>query len=94
MQCDLCDARHESGLCMVGFEQGIIYDKSFWPKAIEIVEKWSKAHPKETRKMELLKNYPNIRTCIDGTPPFCVRDFGYSQLDCDDCSKCWNKEVK
>lgn len=91
MQCDLCLARHESGICMVGFEY-----KSFWPKAIEIVEKWSKEHPKKNRKSEFLKNYPKALIDKRGNPIFCVKALGYEE-DCgpqDNCSKCWNKEVK
>lgn len=95
MECAYCPAAGDYEDCLVGIDNTeFFWSTDVWENAIKIVEKWSKEHPKKTRKSELLKNYPNIRTHVDGTPPFCVRDFGYSQLDCDDCSKCWNKEVK
>lgn len=38
-------------------------------KAVEIVERWSKEHPRKTRASEFLKSYPNAATdVIDGFP--------------------------
>ena len=50
MECAYCPANKT--------EKCLFWEAGAWEKAIEIVEKWSKEHPKKNRKSEFLKNYP------------------------------------
>lgn len=96
MECAYCPAAG-AGRCLVGLDNNdFFWGVDSWEKAIEIVEKWSKEHPKKTRKSEFLKNYPQAVIDKCGNPIFCVKALGYEE-DCgpqDNCSKCWNKEVE
>lgn len=88
MECAYCPANKT--------EKCLFWEAGAWEKAIEIVEKWSKEHPKKNRKSEFLKNYPKALIDKRGNPIFCVKALGYEE-DCgpqDNCLKCWNKEVK
>lgn len=65
-------------------------------KAIEIVQKWSDAHPQKTFLTEFLKNYPNAPLDDDGAPKgVCPHTLGLTDIDdCDDnCIKCWNQPI-
>ena len=68
-------------------------------QAISIVQKWSDEHPQKTYLSELLKNYPNARLKIDGTPKgVCLYHLGLISVDdCKkdpNCIKCWNQPIK
>ncbi|RGI72001.1 hypothetical protein DXD93_03455 [Ruminococcus bromii] len=72
-------------------------------KAIEIVQKWSDAHPRsdahpqKTFLTEFLKNYPNAPLDDDGAPKgVCPHTLGLTDIDdCDDnCVKCWNQPIE
>lgn len=75
-------------------------------KAVEIVEKWAKEHPKKTRQSEFLKMYPNAerfpgKEVLNFYP--CIMDTRESFRDekcerykgnCYECRKgYWNEEV-
>lgn len=68
-------------------------------KVIEIVQKWSDEHPQKTFLTELLKNYPNIQLCNDGTPEgnLCPYQLGLMSVDgCKqhhNCVECWNQVI-
>lgn len=97
MECAYCEAAGDYEDCLVGIDNTeFFWSTDAWENAIKIVEKWSKEHPKKTRKSELLKNYSKALIDKRGNPIFCVKALGYEE-DCgpqDNCSKCWNKEVK
>lgn len=88
--CLLSSYNNGDGICCTDFE--MLYPK----KAIEIVQKWSDAHPQKTFLTEFLKNYPNAPLDDDGTPKgICPRTLGLMDIDdCDDnCIKCWNQPM-
>lgn len=94
LQCDFCDANNESGLCMVGQLAYASIESS--KRAIEIVEKWSKSHPKKTRLKDFKEKYPNAKTTTDGYPliPPCL--LGYmNECDKSPCNykSCWDEPL-
>ncbi len=60
------------------------------------VVKWSKEHPRKTRKQDFLEKYPNAKIEADGTPKACCADLGYCeeciQEICEHvgCEGCWD----
>lgn len=67
-------------------------------KAIEIVQRWSDAHPQRTYLTELLKIFPNTPLNDDGTPKgICLHELRATSLDnCEvdnACAKCWNQPI-
>lgn len=79
-------------------------------KAIEIVKKWSKEHPRKTRQSRFLEQYPGADIDDDGVlkacPAFisasyrdkdgkCTCISTHRQCSCSDCRKnFWNQEIK
>lgn len=75
------------------------FDIFFPEKAIEIVQRWSDAHPRKTYLTELLKIFPNTPLNDDGTPKgICLHELGATSLDnCEvdnACAKCWNQPIE
>lgn len=74
-------------------------------KAVEIVERWAKEHPRKTRQSEFLKMFPRVGMCSDGFVNFCPEDmdseFKCPRKTCDSegnhCTPCrrkyWLEEV-
>lgn len=69
-------------------------------KAVEIVERWSKEHPRKTRASEFLKLFPNVKMsqsdCLPALNP-CALDLEYKEcaLVCSECRrKFWTEEIK
>ena len=91
--CPLCSNNNGEGLSCPTFEM-------YYPeKAIEVVQRWSDEHPRKTYLSEFLKNYPNARLKIDGTPKgVCLYHLGLISVDdCKkdpNCIKCWNQPIK
>ena len=89
--CPLCSINNNKGQSCTAFE--MLYPE----KVIEIVQKWSDAHPQKTFLTEFLKNYPNAQLRTDGTPKgVCPHTLGLTDIDdCDDnCVKCWNQPIE
>lgn len=71
-------------------------------KAVQIVEQWSKEHPRKTRLQDFLEKYPNAILTQDGLkmPMVCARELGYCEHcpPCKyckpDCYSCWNEPVE
>lgn len=66
-------------------------------KAIEIVQKWSDAHPQKTFLTEFLKNYPNAKLDEDGTPhKLCPWHLGLISVNScrNNCVRCWNQPIE
>lgn len=66
-------------------------------KAIEIVQRWSNAHPQKTYLSELLKIFPNIPLSDDGTPKsLCPFELGVTMTKkCNnECVECWNRIIE
>lgn len=67
-------------------------------KAIEIIQRWSNAHPPKTYLTELLKIFPNAQLNDFGTPKgMCPHELGLKDIDCgktdNACIKCWNQPL-
>lgn len=67
--------------------------------AVQIVQRWSNAHPQKTFLTEFLKNYPNAQLRIDGIPKG-VCPYALGLINRDDCQKkdhncveCWNQPI-
>lgn len=89
--CPLCSINNNKGQSCTAFE--MLYPE----KVIEIVQKWSDAHPQKTFLTEFLKNYPNAPLDDDGAPKgVCPHTLGLTDIDdCDDnCIKCWNQPIE
>lgn len=69
-------------------------------KAIEIVQKWSDAHPQKTYLSELLTHFPKVKLDDTGTPiEICPHELGLNEIkDCGGtdscCTKCWNQPIE
>ena len=74
-------------------------------KAVEIVERWAKDHPRKTRQSEFLKMFPRADVTVDGMIAFCPENMD-SEVKCllksgggrDQCTGCrreyWLEEVE
>lgn len=66
-------------------------------KAVEIVEKWSKEHPRKTYLDDFLEKHPNARLGINGLPDVCAFNIGYAD-SCENeyrlCKDCWNTPIE
>lgn len=100
--CEGCPANsQENGLgeCFVG-----IKSKYAPEQQIEIVDKWSKEHPRKTRQSVFLEHWPNARPADDGVLTFCPKRFDFhisclaechSLKKCSDCRReFWMQEVE
>lgn len=61
--------------------------------AVNIVEKWSKEHPRKTRNSEFLKHYPNAINC-EGVLFICPKWVDESYNPCNGCSKTYCDDCK
>lgn len=57
------------------------YVKQHPAEAVEIVERWSKDHPRKTRQSELLKLFPRVSMTADGVIAFCPESMD-SEFEC------------
>lgn len=67
--------------------------------ADEVVEKWSKEHPKKTFRDDFLEKFPNAPVDSNKLPKACLMDiYGDANAKCKDedygCNECWNQEYK
>lgn len=66
--------------------------------AVEVVEKWSAAHPRKTRQDVFLEQWPNSRPADDGVLIFCPKRFGFHiscLAECHDCRReFWTQGVE
>ena len=93
--CPLCSGNNNKGLSCTDFE--MLYPE----KAIEIVQKWSDAHPQKTYLTEFLKNYPNA-VLDHGVPKTCLKKLGVvsgcAKTKKGDlyisCYRCWNQPIE
>lgn len=98
-----CGLRHESN------KNGELCDeyiKNHPDKAVAIVEKWSKEHPRKTRQSELLKLFPRVCMAADGVIGFCpehldsafvcpIKGRDSYDSECGNCrKKYWLEEVE
>lgn len=78
-ECPLSSMNNGEGIVCSDFET------CYPEKAIEIVQRWSNAHPQKTYLTELLDKYPNVLLNDDGTPEgICPHQLGLksSIVDC------------
>lgn len=62
-------------------------------KAIDIVEEWSKTHPKKTYLSVFKEMFPNAQLCLDGTPNACVKYLWGGKCPDLTCKDCWNRPL-
>lgn len=98
-----CGLRYEADKSGESCEE---YINSNPAEAVEIVERWSKDHPRKTRQSELLKLFPRTGLGDDGLVGFCPEDMdsefacprkerGPYAPDCGDCrKKYWLEEAE
>ena len=93
LDCSDCPLSHSNnglGVFCSNFET--VYPE----KAIEIVQRWSDAHPQRTYLSELLEHYPNVQLYDTGLPKgVCPYNLELTDIDdCDNnCAKCWNQPI-
>lgn len=88
--CPLCSEKNTTGLACGDLQREN-------PEiTVDIVEKWAKEHPQETRLSQFLKYYPNALMEDDGTPEVCVNELGLKRDDgcISNCIKCWNTPIE
>lgn len=102
MRCRGCEiAKH-----MEGNESCNDYIKRCPAEAVEIVERWTKEHPRKTRQNELLKLFPRVSMTADGVIAFCpesmdsafvcpIKERDHYDPECGECrKKYWLEEVE
>lgn len=90
---------YDDGVCMVGITTGITPVKQ-----IELLEKWSAAHPRKTRQDVFLEQYPDAEIDSGGAIAICPTAFSSAYRDDTEkcvyvsCAKCrrefWSQEVE
>ena len=68
-------------------------------KTVDVVEQWSKDHPRKTRQSVFLKQWPNCSMGNDGVIRMCPRNvnkrYVCGSVGCADCRrKFWMQEVE
>lgn len=65
---------------------------------IDIVEKWSKEHPKKTIIQDFFEKHPNAQKKEDETPRTCPWVLGYvKEIGCSNnmnCTDCWSRPLE
>ena len=98
------------GGCPIYAERGILtctqFQNIFPGQIVEIVEKWSKEHPRKTFLQDFLEKYPKALIEDGAFPAACPFQLGYeteSEKDkngyCestarDSCRRCWNRPLE
>ena len=82
-----------------GIDISCIELEALYPeRAVEIVEKWSKEHPRKTMLQDFLKKYPKAMLREDGMPyGTCPYVLGYDEAkECNylNCNACWNRPLE
>lgn len=96
--------------CPIYAERGILtctqFQNIFPGQIVEIVEKWSKEHPRKTFLQDFLEKYPKAPIEDGAFPAACPFQLGYeteSEKDkngyCestarDSCRRCWNRPIE
>ena len=106
---NLCDGGGYKETCEL-YKEGLScadYINAHPEKAVEIVERWAKEHPRRTRQSEFLKMFPRASMANNGTIDFCPNNFDkeftcpekvsiyQGECQCPDCRrKYWLEEVE
>lgn len=80
---NLCDGGGYKETCEL-YKEGLTcadYTNDYPEKAVEIVERWAKEHPKKTRQSKFLKVFPRVSMTADGIIAFCP-DSMDSEFEC------------
>lgn len=95
ISCSDCPLYNENNGTSEGLSCGCL-EMHYPEKAIEIVQKWSDAHPQRTYLSQFLEHYPNVQLYDTGLPKgVCPYNLGLTDIDdCDNnCVKCWNQPI-
>lgn len=96
ISCSDCPLYNENNGTSEGLSCGCL-EMHYPEKAIEIVQKWSDAHPQRTYLSQFLEHYPNVQLYDTGLPKgVCPYNLGMTDIDdCDNnCVKCWNQPIE
>lgn len=96
ISCSDCPLYNENNGTSEGLSCGCL-EMHYPEKAIEIVQKWSDAHPQRTYLSQFLEHYPNVQLYDTGLPKgVCPYNLGLTDIDdCDNnCVKCWNQPIE
>lgn len=90
--CPLCSEKNTTGLACGDLQREN-------PEiTVDIVEKWAKEHPQETRFTYFLKCFPNAILLEDGVPlRVCPHFLGICKDKCSsmrNCKECWNRPLE
>ena len=80
---NLCDGGGCKETCEL-YKEGLTcadYTNDYPEKAVEIVKRWAKEHPRKTRQSEFLKMFPRASMTADGIIAFCP-DSMDSEFEC------------
>lgn len=106
---NLCDGGGYKEACKL-YKEGLTcadYTNDYPEKAVEIVERWAKEHPRKTRQSEFLKMHPDAHV-FQGTLAINPCQIEVSRLNTEEChtyadneagclacrDKYWNEEVE
>ena len=99
--CEVCEINKKN--CAVPCNDFI---KIHPAEAVEIVERWTKDHPRKTRQSELLKLFPRMSMTADDVVAFCpesmdsafvcpIKERDHYDPECGECrKKYWLEEVE
>ena len=82
-----------------GIFQCLQFQDLFPEQTVNIIEKWVKEHPRETRKDDFFEKFPHAEKLSDGTPEVCAAKVGYLR-ECPHpnvenyCKECWNTPLE
>lgn len=82
-----------------GIFQCLQFQDLFPEQTVNIIEKWVKEHPRETRKDDFFEKFPHAKKISDGIPEVCAAKVGYLR-ECphpnveDYCKECWNTPLE
>ena len=98
-----CGLRHEANENGESCDE---YIRNHPDKAVAIVEKWAKEHPRKTRQSEFLKLFPRASMAADSVIAFCpesmdsaficpIKERDHYNPECGECrKKYWLEEVE
>lgn len=91
--CPLSSEKNTTGLCCGDLQ------RKYPEIAVDIVEKWSKEHPRKTFLQDFLEKYPNAPLSKEGIPETCAISLGLKKETIEgcyekECKDCWNTPVE
>lgn len=97
--CPLCSEKNTTGFACGDLQ------REYPEIVVNIVEKWSKEHPRKTILQDFLEKYPKAELIHNKFPEICPYSLGYATnekcfLDTEErfcskeCEECWNRPLE